>query len=448
LTYVFEEKKWHENLFNFNIRKELFNEGIIGALKEIKFKSFSLMADTHSFGLKGSGSNVRLDQSKIDDFFKVIQAIKIQKEFKVADSKAFIAPEMDKYSLEFIFETARIILRIGTKSPIDGAFYLEVNDGKEIHWYLVEDVGPEPGVYSMNDTNRDAKYERLKTYFSLTEEFFYETRIFAQMGLAPEDFTKKIVKVDLKNTTNRSYIIYPQRKTTEPAPLSPLKFLDSRYQEFLTKIGQLQLSQIYKVFDRKLLKDEVSRWNIMVDTGTNYELILYHKYGSLTGNFLFSESLPYMVEILSNSATLFFTPWQYFWDRQIVALPDFKDWGMRDELIGFKLVKGSSIALKIPAAKDFFIEGPRQTPPRQEEFKKLFTYFVREADRVTSTDSSLREQVKSSVLFTLKIRGIEVIVGNVSGELIFYVPKYELYFHFFEGENLSIGHEFLDFFGN
>ena len=100
------------------------------------------------------------------------------------------------------------------------------------------------------------------------------------MGLAPENFTKKIVKVDLKNTTNRSYIIYPQRKTTEPAPLSPLKFLDSRYQEFLTKIGQLQLSQIYKVFDRKLLKDEVSRWNIMVDTGTNYELILYHKYVS------------------------------------------------------------------------------------------------------------------------------------------------------------------------
>jgi hypothetical protein len=213
-------------------------------------------------------------------------------------------------------------------------------------------------------------------------------------------------------------------------------------------VGQLQLSQIYKVFDKKLLKDEVSRWNIMTDKGINYEIILFHKYGSLGGNFLFSESLPYMVEILSNNADLFFTPWQFFWDRKIVALPDFQDWGMSDELIDFKLAKGSNVSLKVPSSKDFFIEGPAKTPPRQDEFKKLFTYFVREADRVSSIDSSLREQVKASSLFTFKTRGLEVIAGKVSGELVFYVPKYELYFHFFEGENLSIGHEFLDFFGN
>jgi len=448
LTYVFEEKKWHESFFNLTDRKELFNEKKLGPLRELKFKNFSLMSGNDFFTLKGAGSNIRLDQTKVEEFFKVIQSLKIKKEFKDIDAPAFIAPDMENFSLEFIFETAHVVLRIGKKSPIDGAFYLEVNDGKLVHWYLVEDVGPQPGVYEMNDTVQDTKYQRLRTFFSLPEDFFYEVRVLAQMGLSPEEFVKKVIKIELKNITNRPYQIFPQKKTTEPAPLTPLKFLDIRYQDFLKQVAELRLSQIYKVFDKKLLKDEAAKWNLLTEQGITYELVLYKKYGSLSGNFLYSENLPYLVEVLSNNAAVFFTPWQFFWDRRIVSLPDFADWGMRDEQIDFKLTKTPFVTLKVPTRKDFFIEGPTGAPPKQAEFKKLFTYFVREADRVSSMDKSLLLQVRQGRIFVMKSRGLEVEAAKVNGELVLYLPKYELYFHFFEGENLTIGREYLDYFGN
>lgn len=414
ITYWFEERGNANALKLENKRTEVLKTDHLGELLGVTGLKIDFVKKGDNYYSREN--NIPLYKARLDEFFKILGGLKVKTFLKEEDVKkvgrAFYIPD-DALKLTFHFEKGEVSFSLGKKLSFDQTFYMEINEGAKNHIVIVSDESPDPGVYKSDEEYQrsEAKYKRLSMVFMLTNNYFYDTRIFKDFYT--DEKTIHFDQITISTFRNKKFLInFKETTTTPPAPKG-IHYFEENWLSFHNTLSHLQGRTVIAPYEPNALSEILSQFEIKDRAGRNITLTLYKIFGEQNGYFLTS-SLDRMLYVLKpEDAQFFFVNVQDFWKKSI--FPDVKEYDL-----GITFYNNITDQVKIIDKELFKVETPKAgITPRPLEFKKLVDFLKTEGDHVTELTEKPSEILKKNIMrLSFLNRSLSVILEENDAILV------------------------------
>jgi len=416
-TYFFEEIGSQDRAKEKELQIALFNFNKLGPIKGFSTENISLVADKTLYRDRESGQLI--SQKIMNQVFTILSSIKMTRIVPVEKTKGFeknFIPSTD-HSFTFHFETTDIKVVLGKQLEFSQSFYLKVISGSEEKIVVGHDSTPLKGSYMKQDFHRNTqKYTRLKNMLGLGPNFFFDKHLFPKMYYSKGRLNWKSIKID--NFRNRLFSIDLSSYSITPRPLPGVEVSKVRMSEIGKSFIEFSGNNIYLKFDKSLLKNMVSAVYLTSNSGDESWIKLYKEYNKEEGYFLLSSSNQ-LFSIGQKKASIFFSNMQNFWTKKLmIPKSDFN----------FRLKIGQKAEQILVSNKQKFVTSSKSKITKHNEFKKLISFFEKEASRVSELDNTSRVLFKNPLMsfsfmeneFDVIFRDNEVMALNKKTNVVYY----------------------------
>ncbi len=439
ITYFVHEKFSTENKVKLEQQSQLLNFESVGDIKRFT----STQADILKEGDQYYTSEARypVNKNKIEEVFLILANLKVkslidQNEIEKIGYQNFFPKEILR--LGFYFEKESVFLTLGNKIEFDQSFYIEIervkNGQSQKEILIAYDSSPDQGIYTSEEEMKrsDAKYRRLKAIFYLGDSFYNDLKIFK------EQFSHD--KIDIKSISfatfrNKKFFVDFEKMETGPKIYPGLNYFSDNWIAFYRQFINLSAKSVLHQFKKENLKEPLSIIDIVTKENKKIEVLLYKKYGSLSGYFVMTSTESGLLELDQDTARYLLLNIQDFWDKKI-SLP------LNKYRLEFQNSK-KSISFEV-TDKDLFTAKSSQGNANVEEIKKFIDFIKTQANHVSVVEKSDQELVsKYKMKFKIDSKAYKLIYED--SVLIFLDEMKNIMYHYYVGSELPIETELSKF---
>lgn len=387
-------------------------------------------------------NNLRLSEARLGEFFEILSNLKIKTLIKAEEvakvGKTFYIPD-PSMKMTFKFVKGEITFILGKKLEYDQSFYMEVIQDQKSQVAIINDESPDPGIYQNDDDYKksDAKYRRLEILFLLTNKYFYDARVFKDMGYGQEKINFQSIAIS--TFRNKKYSLDFKSSSTIPPIPKGFKYFEENWISFHRVLTGLEGKNLYFPGEPALLKEPLSRFEVIDRDSRTFTLDVYKRYGEENGYFLKSSLDNVVYQLKPEEARYFFVNVQDFWEKRLG--PKGNAYNLRIDFFD-----GQSIIVEIADKELFKVKGVQQgldnTKLRPVEFKKLIDFFKSEGDHVSEMSENPTEILKKNIMkVSFENKTLNVILEENEAIIVDLGLKIKL--HHYVGATLpfSIKHE-------
>ncbi len=446
MTYFFEERYNINQEASLKQKLSLIDGESLGKITAIEGLKFGVEKRGSIFYDKEN--NLKLSERRIDEFFEILSGLKIKTLIEASEvakvGKVFYIPDPSK-KMTFMFEKGAITFILGKKLEYDQSFYMEVIQNSEdqkdqkSQIAIINDESADPGIYQNDDDYKksDAKYRRLEMLFLLTNKYFYDALVFKDMGYLQDQINFK--SIEISTFRNKKYSLDFKSSATIPTIPKGFKYFEENWISFHRVLTGLEGKNLYFPAEPALLKEPLSRFEVIDRDNRSYTLDVYKRYGEENGYFLKSSLDNVVYQLRPEEAKYFFVNVQDFWEKRL---------GPKNKAYNLKIEfwSGQSIVVEVTDKDLFKVKGVQQglnnTKLRPVEFKKLIDFFKAEGDHISEMTEKPTEILKKNILkVSFENKTLNVILDE--NEAIIVDVDLRIKLHHYVGATLpfSIKHE-------
>ena len=439
-TYWFEERGKLVSDSQETKRTMILNPELLGEMKG--FDGIKLNIEKKGDKFFSRENQLPMSQARLDEFFKILSGLKIKTFLKDEDvarvGRSFYIPD-EALKLNFQFEKGDLSFSLGKKLSFDQTFYMEITEAGKKRIVIVSDESPDPGVYKTDQEYQrsEAKYKRLEIVFMLTNNYFYDTRVFKDLYV--DDKSIHFDSISIATFRNKKFSIDFKNTTTSPPVPKGINYFEENWISFHQGLSHLEARNLYAPYERSALSEILSHFEIKDRDGRSIYLDVYKKFGELNGYFLTSNLDKSLYVLKPEDARLFFINVQDFWRKRIT--PTSKEFKLRltffnsntDEVM---INDGELFKVNVLSTKNNV---------RSLEFKKLLDFIKTEGDHVSEMVEKPSEILKKQVLqLNFENRSLSVILEDNDAIVVDLNLKVKI--HHYVGASLPFSIKRSDYF--
>jgi hypothetical protein len=374
--------------------------------------------------LKKSDEGIRIENilfplsvGKVNEFITSMDKIKVVTEMDVDfnDEKA-IKEMLGEKPLSFTVRSpeAETKYTLGQKPALTGRFYILREKYYQKKMLLCEDDSHFEHVYS---TEEEVKLKKFYHFYNLIS---YKPLELIEKKIFPENYFSKLETMEVKNNRNRYFLLNFFTQTTVPTSLKGIDYNDSYFRKYIEDMKALELKAIHE--KRNELKDLVSELVLNKEKSIK----LFKKHMDKEGYFISFPDSPFVFEIESYQADLFFHNVQDFWKKKLSFLEPVKKLdGLDFDMSFFSVGKTNKYNIEIIDDEYFkiVIDGRPELEPVMNKFMNLIKVlfgmdkFI-SAERVSTYTSDFLEANKRYREFRIEIFGKKLDFYQMNKELV------------------------------
>jgi|GEM_PF-774359 len=436
-TYLFEENRNQKKLLAQDNESKVIDFEKNGNL--VKVKGIKLDIELSGKDYVAIPHRLLISDKKIGELFQVFSNLRVIKEIPSTDwNKANLSQFIPDLSLkmEFVFDTNPITLTLGQKQNFDRSFYMLLKDNVKEKLLLVKDTSVDPNAYQTDEEYQksDFLYKRLQMLFYLTNVFFYETKVLKELNYAENELNFK--RIDISTFRNKKFSLNFENSETLPPPPKSVKYHDENWISFLRMLYGLEAKTLYFPYEKKLLSEVLSFFEVEDKAGRKYTLEVYKKYGSLNGYFLKTSLDNRLFELRMEDAKYFFVNVQDFWERRVLI--DEKNYDLELHFISSQ----KHLALKVFDESLFKVES--KVSVKNSSVKEVVDLLKMPSDHL-SGGVYFPSKFDGLELMRIKIKGSEFRVFFEENDLILADFINKVAYHYYVGEKIPLATKYEDY---
>ena len=439
-TYIFEEEGNKIAASLESKRTQVLDTEHLGELKGIR----GIKIDIEKKGEKyySRDNQILLATPRLDEMFKILAGLKVKTFLKDEDvarvGRSFYIPD-EALNLTFQFEKGEVKFSLGKKLSFDQTFYMEITEAGKKHIVIVSDESPDPGVYKTDQEYQksEAKYKRLEIVFMLTNNYFYDARLFRDLYI--DEKAINFDQISIATFRNKKFSLNFKDTTTNPAIPRGLKYFEENWLSFHHALSFMQGRQLIAPYEPSALSEILSHIEIKDRAGRDIVRDVYKKFGEQNGYFLTSSLDKILYVLKPEDARFLFVNVQDFWKKNIV--PTSKEYNLGLTFFDNKTdeVKVSDLELFKAAA----LKPGLSTRPL--EFKKLIDFLKTEGDHVSELTEKPSEILKKNIMrLSFDNKSLSVILEDNDAVLVDLDLKIKI--HHYVGATLPFSIKRADYF--
>lgn len=402
-TYYFEEIKGKKEFIEYSNKQRIFKE--FNQLTAVKTNKYHLKK---TIGWQVANLSYPASERLVQDFSLILGGIKIVGEVTDIDEVQYFKKTSIPFSLfvgpnEFKYQ-------LGDVSELTGKFYVK-RFGEEPKIFICEDNSRFTMTYKTELDLAIKKYLRLQSILGGQEDLFIERNLFHSVDLT------KIEQVKIDNKRNRWFLVDLNKNITTPKKFESIKY--KKMKEVMAFL--FNNAKIKKLHGpgQHILTNPVSEIDFILPAQKSVKVKLYAGLNEQFGYYAKFKDLSYVFELDENSAKIFYTNVQDFWNKRFLIDVDFHSM----DSFEFKLgkVKSKQYRFKVEDLKSFKIKplDSQVTSINNNLMNFMFNLIFnlvdfREADYIEQIDSVSEAQLYLSLFkkdFAIYVldRAVEVI---------------------------------------
>ncbi len=379
-----------------------------------------------------------ISDKKIGEFFQVFSNLRIIKtipstEWSEATLNQFIPDQSLK--VKFSFDQYVTEVTLGQKQSFDRSFYMFLNDNNGKRLVLVKDISLDPNAYQTDEEYQrsDFMYKRLQMIFYLTNVFFYETRVLKDLNYLESEVHFK--KMSISTFRNKKFSLNFEKSETNPLPPKTVKYHDENWVSFIRNFYRIEGKTIYFPYEKKLLNEVLSYFEIEDKEGRSYTIEVYKKYGSLSGYFLKTSLDNRLFELRMEDAKYFFVNVQDFWERRILV---------DEKKIQLNLIFENSKQLNLNVLDDSLFKVESENSVQNAKVKEVIDLMKIPCDHVSGNEY-FPSKFGGKELMKIKVNGREYRVIFEENDLILADFINKVAYHHYVGEKIPFSTKYEEY---
>ena len=439
-TYWFEERGKILSDASESERTMILNTADFGKMKG--FEGIKLNVEKKGEKYFSRENQLPMSEARLNEFFKILSGLKIKTFLKDEDvarvGRAFYIPD-EALKLNFQFEKGDLSFSLGKKLSYDQTFYMEITEAGKKRIVIVSDESPDPGVYKTDQEYQrsEAKYKRLEIVFMLTNNYFYDARVFKDLYL--DDKSIHFNTVSIATFRNKKFSIdFKSTMTTPPAPHG-INAFEENWISFHQSLSHLEARNLYAPYEKNALSEILSHFEIDDRDGRHIVLDVYKKFGELNGYFLTSSLDKTLYVLKPEDARLFFINVQDFWKKRLAP-------SLKEYKLGLTFFNSKLDEVNISDGELFKVTSNQsKISVKSLEFKKLIDFIKSEGDHLSELTEKPSEILKKQVLqLSFENRSLSVILEDNDAVVVDLNLKVKI--HHYVGANLPFSIKRADYF--
>lgn len=440
LTYWFEERGSQNALQMEKKRTAVLNTEDLGELVAVKGLKLDFIKKGDEYYAREN--NILLRKERLDEFFKILGGLKVKTFLDEADilkvGRSFYIPDTELL-MSFQFEKGQVTFSLGKKLSFDQTFYMEITQDNKKRIVIVSDESPDPGVYKTDKEYQqsDAKYKRLAMIFMLTNNYFYDTRLFKD--LYPDEKVINFDEISISTFRNKKFSINFKSTTTNPPAPGGIQYFEDNWISFHRSLTKLEGATVITPYEPSALSEVLSHFEVKDRSGRNYNLTVYKIFGEQNGYFLTSSLDKLLYVLKPEDARLFFVNVQDFWRKNLA--PSSKEYRLDLTFYNHAVDQVKIVdqeLFKVTPLKPGAIT-------RDLQFKKLIDFLKAEGDHVSELTEKPSEILKKNIMrINFDNRSLSVILEDNDVLLVDLDLKIKI--HHYVGATLPFSTKRADYF--
>lgn len=440
-TYFLEERSSRKSEAALNKKLSVVDVETLGDIQSID--GIKLSFEKRGAHFYGKDNNLRLSEARLAEFFEILSGLKIktfldqQEVNKVG--KQFYIPD-PSMKMTFRFEKGEITFILGKKLDYDQSFYMEIIRDQKSQIVIVNDESPDPGVYQNDEEYKksDAKYKRLEMVFLLTNKYFHDTRVFKDMDYAQDKINFQAISIS--TFRNKKFTLNFKTSSTIPSVPRGLNYFEENWISFHTFLTKLEGKSLYFPAEPVLLKEPLSRFEVVDRSERKYTMDVYKKYGEENGYFLKTSLDNIVYQLKPEDARYFFVNVQDFWEKRIA--PSSREYRLKLTFFNGKTQEVLVSDQQIFKVKT--IDGKNNEKLRPVEFKKLIEFLKMEGDHVSELSEKPTEILRNNIMqVRFENKTLNVILED--NDAILVDPDLKIKIHHYVGASLPFSIKYEDY---